>query len=146
MNPAQVRHLAKHLRHYMLVRRFRKEFYCFEHIGVAATKRFEGEHTPFCISLAHIAQQDIDEIHHEERQIGRIGDCRVLHVHEIVQPPVLFGVPEGKLDLESQTVIGISLPYRTFELIMQHVSAIGVLASGAGRSAPGTLLEANGRP
>ncbi len=49
-------------------------------------------------------------------------------------------------DTFANPVVYASLPYRTFELIMQHISAIGVLASGAGQSALGTLLEADGRP
>ncbi len=105
MNPAQACYLLQYLRNYIFVWLFRKQFYGFEHIGVATTRRFEIEHAPLWSRLAYIAQQDIHQVHHKEREIGRIGDRRACHVHEIFQPPVLFSIAEGEFDLESQAVI-----------------------------------------
>jgi len=50
-------------------------------------------------------QQGMRYIDHEQRQVECIGERDFLDVHEIFQPPMLFGIPEIKLDLEAQAVV-----------------------------------------
>ena len=49
--------------------------------------------------------QNLGDVDHAERQIGGIGDGRLFDIHEILEAPVLLGVPEVELDLEAQGVV-----------------------------------------
>ena len=44
------------------------------------------------------------EIDHKKRKVGSLSNRGLLDVHEILQAPMLLGVAEIKLDLESQTI------------------------------------------
>ena len=52
-----------------------------------------------------VAQQLFDQIHHEQRQIGRIRKACRMGGHEVFQAPILFRVAEIELQLESKAVI-----------------------------------------
>jgi hypothetical protein len=45
------------------------------------------------------------DVDHEQRYVRRIGHRRLLHVHKILQPPILLGITEVKLDLKAKAVI-----------------------------------------
>jgi hypothetical protein len=42
---------------------------------------------------------------HEQREVRRMVHRGVLHVHKILQPPILLGIPEVKLDWEAKTIL-----------------------------------------
>ena len=44
-------------------------------------------------------------IDHKHGKIGTVVDRRLLHRHAIFQAPILFGVPEIALNLETQPLI-----------------------------------------
>ena len=50
-------------------------------------------------------QEEMGDGDHEQREVRRIVHRRWLHVHKILQPPILLGITEVKLDLEAKTVI-----------------------------------------
>ena len=52
-----------------------------------------------------VSPETVGHIHHEQRQIRRIGDARGRDVHEVFEAPVLFGISKVKLDLEPQPII-----------------------------------------
>src|SRR5262252_4084457 len=52
-----------------------------------------------------ISPETVRDIDHEQCQIRRIGDSCGGDVHEVFQAPVLFGIPEVKLDLEPQAIV-----------------------------------------
>jgi hypothetical protein len=45
----------------------------------------------------------VGDIDHKHGKIGTVVDWRLLHRREIFQTPVLFRIPEIKLDLETNT-------------------------------------------
>ena len=53
-------------------------------------------------------------IDHKHGKIGTVVDRRLLHRHEIFQAPILFGVPEIALNLETQ-------PLRVNQVIIGEV-------------------------
>ena len=52
-----------------------------------------------------LADNSREKVTLEQGEVGEIADLRFLDVHEVLQPPVLLGVPEVKLDLEPQRVV-----------------------------------------
>jgi hypothetical protein len=66
---------------------------------------FQVQHAKFRIGFAKWPQEHGAEVHHEESQIGRIGDRPFFDIHKVIQSPVLFGIPEIELDLEPQAVV-----------------------------------------
>ena len=45
--------------------------------------------------------ETVRHIHHEQREMCRMGDPWRSDVHEVCQTPVLFGIPEVPLDWET---------------------------------------------
>ncbi len=56
------------------------------------------------IDLSAAPQEDVTEVDHEERQIGGIGHGDFFDVHKIIQAPILLGVAEVELDLETERI------------------------------------------
>src|SRR5687768_10861035 len=52
-----------------------------------------------------VSPQTVSDIDHEQRQIRRIRDPGRGDIHEVFEAPVLFSIPEVKLDLEPQPII-----------------------------------------
>ena len=50
-------------------------------------------------------QENRRDIHHEESEVGSVGDSLLGDVHEVFQSPELPGIAEVKLDLKAQTVV-----------------------------------------
>ena len=67
--------------------------------------RFQIQNTKLRIVFSKTPQQDGTEVHHEERQIGGIGDSLFFDIHKIIQTPILLGVAEIELDLKTQGVV-----------------------------------------
>ena len=52
-----------------------------------------------------VSPETVGYIDHEQGQIRRIRDSRGGNIHEVFQAPILFGIPEVKLDLEPQAIV-----------------------------------------
>ena len=52
-----------------------------------------------------VSPKTVSHMDHEQRQMRRIRDPDGGDVHEVFQAPVLFGIPEVKLDVEPSTII-----------------------------------------
>src|SRR5712664_1333351 len=120
------------------LRLFRKHFYRLLHVFVAATVGFQVQDAVVWVTRMDISPEPIGHIDHEQRQIRRIGDpCRG-DVHEVFQAPVLFGVPEVKLDLEPQSIIVYEWRVRQVEITAKQDNM------GAGLSAQVRLRDDDG--
>ena len=82
----------------------RKHFYCFGNISATAIMRLQVQDAKFGIGRSKSLQQNGTEVDHKERQIGRIGHSDLFDIHKIIQAPVLFGVPEIELNLETESI------------------------------------------
>ena len=107
MNHAQTGNLLKNLGQQNTIRLLRKEFYCCGDIATTAVMGFQIQDTERRIVFPKALQQHGTEVHHEERQVGRIGYSHLLHIHKIVQPPVWLSIPKVEFDRKTQ---GIGLP------------------------------------
>ena len=82
------------------LRFFRKHFYRFLHVFVAATVGFQVQDAVVSVLRRDVRPETVGHIDHEERQIRRIRDPGGRNGHEVFQAPVLFSIPEVKLDLK----------------------------------------------
>jgi hypothetical protein len=57
------------------------------------------------LRLSILSHKSREKVTLEQGEVGEIAGLRLLDVHEVLQPPVLLGVPEVKLDLEPQRVV-----------------------------------------
>ena len=105
MNAAQAGNLVDDLSEENGLRFFRKHFYRLLHVFVAATVGFQVQDAVVWITRMDISPEAVRHIDHEQRQIRRIGDACWRDVHEVLEAPVLFGIPEVKLNLEPQAIV-----------------------------------------
>ena len=77
---------------------------------------FQIQDTELWIVLSIMLEKDSTEVHHEEGQVGGIGDRFFFDVHKIIQAPVLLGVTEIELDLKAQGVVVIQFLVRQFQI------------------------------
>src|SRR5258706_11619340 len=84
---------------------FWEQFECFFHVFGTATVRFQIEHADRRVARADVLQHPFNQVDHEQRQVGSIRYTGRIGDHEILQPPILFGVAEVELQLETYPVI-----------------------------------------
>lgn len=66
--------------------------------------------------LAEGLQQSLADINHEKGEISGIGNGGFFDIHEVFQPPVLFGIAEMKLDLKAEGVQAEDLSIGLFQI------------------------------
>ena len=100
MNAAQAGDVVENLGEENGLRFFRKHFYRFFHVFVTSTIGLQVQDTVVWVPCMDVSPKTVSHIDHEQRQIRRICDPDGGDVHDVFQAPVLFGIPEVKLDLE----------------------------------------------
>jgi hypothetical protein len=105
MNTAEPGHVVKDLCHKNWLRMLRKPFQCLAYIRVPPEVRFQVENATCRMVFSERFQEEMGDGDHEQREVRRMVHRGLLHVHTILQPPLLLGIPEVKLDVEAKTVI-----------------------------------------
>src|SRR4029450_9574770 len=105
MNTAEPGNVVKDLCHNNWLRILRKQFQCLAHILVPPEVRVQVENAKCRMVVSERFQEEMGDGDHEQREVRRIVHRGLLHVHKILQPPVLLGIPEVKLDVEGKLEI-----------------------------------------
>src|SRR4029077_599546 len=77
----------------------------FYHILPATEPGFQVVHAALRPLHAHGTYHGVGDIHHEHGEIGTVVNWCLLDGHEIFQAPILFGITQIALQLETQTII-----------------------------------------
>jgi hypothetical protein len=72
---------------------------------VTSEVSFEVNDTEGRASGSEVGYQGLRDINHEHSQVGAIVNGDGFDVHEILQAPELFCVPEVELDLETKAIV-----------------------------------------
>jgi hypothetical protein len=72
---------------------------------VPAEVRFQVEDAKLRMVFLERFQEEMGDVDHEPREVRCMGHRRWLHVHKILQPPILLGIPEVTLELKATAVI-----------------------------------------
>ena len=105
MNTTESGHVVKHPCHDNRLWLLRKQFECFAHVLVPPEVGFQVEDAKLWMVFSERCQEEMGDVVHEQRYVRRIGHRRLLHVHKILQPPILLGITEVTLDLKAKAVI-----------------------------------------
>ena len=100
--------------------------------------RFQIQNTKVRIVFSITPQKNGTEVQHEEREISRVGDSFLFDIHEIVQAPILLGIPEIELDFGRPTerFSVLTASFLTFFLFASFAPS-----TGSGQRLPFELLE-----
>ena len=57
---------------------------------------FQIQNTKLRIDFSITQQKDGTEVHHKERQICYVGNSLLFDIHEIIQAPIMLGIPDSE--------------------------------------------------